>query len=51
MRPMGDLSPARAPAPIRIVAPSPSYGGDGTDRDAPDSERDDGDLCGSDEGS
>ena len=51
VRPTGDPLPGCVPAPIRIVAPSPSYGGDDADRNAPDGERNDGDLRNSDEGS
>ena len=48
---MVDPLPGRVPAPIRIVAPSPSYSDDGTDRSAPDGKRNDGDLRSSGEGS
>jgi hypothetical protein len=41
---MVDPLPGRVPAPIRIVAPSPSYAGSDTDRNAPNGERNDGDL-------
>lgn len=48
---MIDPLPGCVPAPIRTVTPSPSYGGDDTDRNAPNGERDDGDLRSSREGS
>ncbi len=48
---MVDPLPGLAPAPIRIVAPSPPDAGDDTDRNAPDGQHDDGDLHGSSESS